>query len=188
MCVCFARLAGSALCDRRTPLPQFRGLLHGAGPHHRSGGQKLMILDFRFYLMFHSLRQATCLLCVWILSDVFPATGGHFQREPAAWRLGVGHVVQSSDGRAEGEGESVFKCLWKWKWLNIVYASCQFISQVYHTVHYKHHAGPPSVCSATLCYIPLRSARSIGSRCSDKTWLPLTRESPASLPHSMVLS
>lgn len=96
VCICFA---GSTFCDGGTSLSQFWGLLHSAGPHHWSGGQGW----FHLTTGCPSFCGRGLLMCVWFLSDMFSAIGGYFQCEPAAWRLGLSHVVQSFDSWAEGE-------------------------------------------------------------------------------------
>lgn len=63
--VCFA---GSTLCDRGTSLSQFWGLLHGAGSHHRSGGQSQDTVDF-------PRCQAVC--CLLLLLIVYVNSSRH---------------------------------------------------------------------------------------------------------------
>lgn len=113
VCVC---VSGPALSDRRAPLPQFWGLFHGAGPHHRPGGQSLP----RSVI---AVVAACCSQCVRIPPDVFSPVGGHLQREPAAWRLGVRHVVQPSDWWTQGEPP----LLW-FLWLAVMICTCERIS------------------------------------------------------------
>lgn len=88
--------AGPALRDGGASLAQLRGLFHPSGSQRGPGGQQQLSCDVQ-------PPVDAAHHCVCDVSDVFSSPGGHFQREPAARRLGLGHVVQPADGRAEGE-------------------------------------------------------------------------------------